>query len=416
MDGVDVVVIGAGLAGLSAARHLHAAGLDVLVLEADEDVGGRVYTDIVDGFRLDRGFQVLNTGYPEVRQVLDLDALSPAAFSPGAAVQFEGSWHRVLDPLRRRDSALETVRSDLLGWHDKVALSALAAWCGYAPVSLLLRGRDLEAVEWLGKVGVRGPAVERFLRPFMQGVLLESELSSSAKFFRLLLRAFVRGTAVVPRLGMQEIPRQLAGMLPHGCVRVGTPVERLVAGGVITASGEEIGAGAVVVAADATSAGRLVGDLTVPAWRGVTTVYHTMAATPVEEPIIMLDADEPGLIANSVVMTAASSAYSDAGRPLISTSVIGEARRDRDLEGKVRARLAVLLGLAAADLQAVAEYRIERAVPVTPPPLRMRSPLRRGHGVYLCGDWCDTASIQGALVSGRRVSRAVLDDLSGGGR
>ncbi len=407
---VDAVIVGAGLAGLAAARELSGAGLEVAVLEASDGVGGRVRTDMVDGFRLDRGFQVFNTAYPAARAVLDLDALDLRRFVKGAVVRHDGRPYRLVDPRSDWRSAPATLSSPLLDWPDKAAIGAFSAWCGYAPVSRLLAGDDMAAEEALRRDRISDAAIDRFLRPFLAGVLLDPDLATSARFARLVWRTFVRGEVAVPATGMQAIPEQLATALPAGTVRLGQRVSALTPTGVVTAGGEHIAAPAVIVATDGTAACRLLPGLPPPAWNGVTTFYHALRAAPLEEPILVLDPDHLDVIANTVLMTAAAPAYSSDGRVLVSTSVVGSRRDDPNLERVVRGRLASLYGLSAEDFDAVAVYRIDRAQPATPPPLSLRRPVRVGAGRYVCGDWRDTSSIQGALVSGRRAARAVLRD------
>ncbi|HET9077342.1 MAG TPA: NAD(P)/FAD-dependent oxidoreductase [Acidimicrobiales bacterium] len=412
---IDAVVVGAGLAGLSAALELVSAGLEVTVLEASDAVGGRVRTDAVDGFRLDRGFQVLNTAYPAAAALLDFDRLELRRFTKGAVVRHGGRAHRLADPRSDWRSAPDTLASPLLPWADKAAIAAFSAWCGYAPVARLVAGEDSTAAEALHRDRIGPPGVERFLRPFLTGVLLEPDLATSARFVRLVWRTFVRGQVTVPAAGMQAIPEQMAARLPAGTVRLGARVAAVTDRGVTLTGGEDVDAPTVVVATDGSTACRLLPGLTPPQWNGVTTFYHALQAAPVEEPILLLDADHPDLIANTVVMTAAAPRYSSDGRVLVSTSVVGPRRADPNLDRAVTGRLAELYGLAPDDFQPVAAYRIDRAQPATPPPLSLRRPVRVGAGRYVCGDWRDTSSIQGALVSGRRAARAVLRDGRGPG-
>jgi protoporphyrinogen oxidase len=408
VEQVDVVVVGAGLAGLSAARHLAAAGRHVVVLEASDGVGGRVRTDVEDGFLLDRGFQVFNTAYPAAAGVLDYDRLRLRPFLKGALVHRDGGRsERLVDPRQQPRSLPSTLSSPLMPWTDKAAIAVFSAWCGYAPVAALAGAPDLTALEVLKRARIGEAAIERFLQPFLSGVLLDPELSTSGRFLRLVWRTLVRGQVTVPALGMGAIPEQLAAGLPRGSVRLGARVTALTDRGVAVAGGDEVPAAAVVVATDGTTACRLLPELRPPAWNGVTTFYHALPTAPTDDPLIILDPC-PGLIANTVVMTAAARSYSSDGRALVSTSVVGPTRDEPDLERRVTARLAELYGVAGSDLQPVATYRVDRAQPAVPPPLTLRQPVTAGPGRYVCGDWRDTPSIQGALVSGLRAARAVL--------
>ena len=175
----QVVVVGAGLAGLSAAVRLRAAGVDVHVAEAARHAGGRLATERIDGFVVDRGFQVLNTGYPRAAD-LDLAALDLGWFWPGAVVRVDGRASRVVDPRRRPAAALDTVRAPLGSPLRKAAIAAYSARAGYTPVPRLLREPETTAEERLRRAGVGDTALERFFRPFLAGVLLFDNSASAA--------------------------------------------------------------------------------------------------------------------------------------------------------------------------------------------------------------------------------------------
>ncbi len=194
-----VIVVGAGLAGLACAVRLHEAGVPVRVLEASDGVGGRVRTDVVDGFRLDRGFQVFNTAYPEVRRVLDLKARDLRAFASGLLIFREGRCERVMLPWRHPRHALSGAFADVGSVRDKAALAEMTARDVLVPGSWIRDGAERDTAEELHYWGVSDEMVEKMLRPFLAGVLLERELETSSRFFHLIWRSFARGTLCVPR-------------------------------------------------------------------------------------------------------------------------------------------------------------------------------------------------------------------------
>jgi hypothetical protein len=391
----EVIVVGAGLAGLSCATHLTRAGVDVVVQEASDTVGGRVRTDVVDGVLLDRGFQVHNTGYPEARRMLDHDRLELRLFAAGALIRVGDRLHPVGDPRRQPAWLLKTATAPIGSLADKAAVVALAARAALTPVPRLLAAPERSTYDHLRAHHLSDTSIDRFLRPFLSGVFLEEDLSTSSHFFDMVWRSFARGNQAVPARGMRAIPQQLADGLPAGVLQLSSPVSRLPT------------ARAVVVATDASSAARLVPGLTAPNFRRVTTHYHLADAVPLQDKAILLDGDRSGPVTNSVVLTNVAPSYAP-GRVLVSSSVVtGDSS-----EPAVRSHLASLYGVSTSGWQHVAAYDLPEALPSMAPPLGdLRKPVRLADGLYVCGDHRDTASIQGALVSGRRAATAVLKDL-----
>jgi phytoene dehydrogenase-like protein len=396
----EVVVIGAGLAGLSVATRLQAAGCDVHVLEAGGHVGGRLTTDRVDGFVVDRGFQVLNTGYPRAAD-LDLDALDLGWFARGAVVRHDGRAYRVADPRQLPASTIDTLRAPIGGPVQKAALAAFSLRAAYLPVATLTRAPERTAEEALRRAGVGEAALERFLRPFLAGVLLEAELATSSRYLDLLWRSFVRGAIGLPAAGMQAVGEQLAARLEGHRLHLRTPVRSVASGSVVTDAGAWR-TDAVVVATDPDTAAALLPTVDAAAPRQVTTHFHVLPASPWSQPLIVLGGPH-GTFVNSVVVSDAQPRYSPDGRALVSTSTLSPTR-----ESDVRDEIAAAHGVAMSDLEHLTTVTVTGAQPAALPPLQLRRPVDLGGGVYVCGDHRDTPSIQGAMASGARTARAVL--------
>jgi phytoene dehydrogenase-like protein len=404
----DVVVVGAGLAGLTAADRLARAGLEVVVVESSDGVGGRVRTDRVDGFLVDRGFQVLNTGYPAVRRILDLDALNLREFDRAVLLHVDGRRVRIGDPRRELLALPRAATTPIGGLRSKAALAAYAGAIVGLPIGRVKGWRDLPAIEHWERHGLHGPVVDRLLRPFFSGVVLEEELTTSSRFVDLMLRMFARGSSVIPAGGMQQIAEQLASRLPAGSLHLQLPVLRVGAREVVTDAGA-VAARAVVVATDVDSADELVGGgLERPEWKGVTTVYHAAAVAPLDQPTLLLDTDDSP-VNNTVVITWAAPSYSPDHRALVATSLVHGTGQRWD-EPEVRSRLAVLYDVPTDEWEHVSTCDVPRALPAMPAPHHFRRPVRH-RDVFVCGDHRDTSSIQGALVSGERTAVAVLDHL-----
>ena len=410
-----IVVVGAGLAGLAAARQLRSASVDTVVLESGARVGGRVQTDVVDGFRMDRGFQLYNPAYPEGQRVLDYDALHFMPFVAGAEVVLAGrSGRRVArlaDPRREPTWALSSLRAPIGSPVSTARFGAYAVSRAVRSPAALRREPDVTAYDALRRAGADRTLIDRVLRPFLSGVFLENELTTSRRFLDLVLRSFVKGTPSVPSLGMQAIPDQLA---QGADVRLQTPVVSVAHDHVITESGERIDARAVIVATDPRTAARLVPGLRVPSPRSVTTWYYrpNIAGEQLSagDGVLVLDGARRGPVINTVALTNANPSYAPAGQALVSASALG-VRETRENERAVRDHLSWMYGVPTAGWELLATYPIPYALPAMPVPLDIRKSVHGPAGVYVAGDHRDTSSIQGALVSGRRAATAVMHDL-----
>lgn len=414
----DVLVIGAGLAGLQCARVLQRVGLSVQVWEAADQVGGRVRTEQVDGFRLDRGFQVLNPAYPAVRRGVDVPALRLQPFAPGVAVRREDRRAVVADPRRAPHLLAAVLRS---GYVRPRELAQLTRWIGPAlgPPSRLTGDRDTTLARSLDAAGVHGPIRAEIIEPFLAGVLLEEDGSTSAGFARLLTRAFLRGTPGLPAEGMQALPRQLAAHLTGG-IRFEHPAEavRPVPGGVrVAGPSGTASARAAVIATDPVVAGRLAG-VEVPPMKGLVTYWFAASERPAGVPMIILDGrgrvrgQRPGPVINTAVISNVAPTYAPPGQHLVQATCQirdGETVRSED---EVRRHLADIYEQDTGTWALLARHVVPEAVPAQPAPLRLRRSVEIGDGMYVCGDHRDTASIQGALVSGSRTARLVARRLA----
>ncbi|OZM71564.1 oxidoreductase [Amycolatopsis antarctica] len=404
----DVVIAGAGLAGLAAAVTLHEAGLRVLVLEAGPEPGGRVRTDVVAGFRLDHGFQVLNPAYPAVRDLVDVDALRPGRFWRALRI-VDGDRSRLLgNPLDSARALRDLWPPGAIRARDLPALAALSARDLAVAGGTLTGATDRPTHAELRRRGLSEEIVDGVLRPFLAGVFLEAELETSARFFHLVWRTFLRGTPVLPAAGMGALPAQLASRLPAGSVRCDTPVREVTAGATprVRTDDGPVRAGAVVVATDGTVAARLLPGIAEPAWKQVTTRYFGTGQAPLDEPVIVVDA-RGGPVVNTSVLSAVAPSYAPADAALVSASTLDP---DAD-ERSIREHLAALYRTSARDWELLGTYRVPRALPAMPAPHPVRKPVRHSPGVYVCGDHRDTSSIQGALVSGRRAASAAIAGL-----
>lgn len=381
----DVIVVGAGVAGLACARTLLAAGRTPLVLEASDGIGGRVRTDVVDGFLLDRGFQVLPVAYPEAVRLLDLDRLDLHPFASGAIVRSDQRFRRVADPRRSPLRGLRALAGGVIGIRDAAA------------VVRLLRGSGDEttALDALRRAGVSRSATEGLLAPFLRGIFLEQELTTSSRFLDFVLKTFSAGPASLPAGGMGAIPRQLAEGLE---VRTESAVSAVGPHAVSLSSGEQLRADAVVVATTG------IVDEPAHGWNGVTCVYYDAPGAPVPGPWLVVNG-EGGPINNLCVPSEVAPGYAPAGRALVSATVVGTGEPDLDAIGT---QLRGWFGPAAAEWRHLRSYRIPHALPALPVGAWLKQSPRLTPGLFACGDHRDHPSLNGALASGRLAAKAVL--------
>jgi len=401
----DVVVIGAGLAGMSCASHLHRAGSSVHVVEASDGVGGRVRSDIVDGFILDRGFQVVLTEYPELHRQLDVSALDLQLFSPGAAVWLNGKAHVVSDPFREPLSTVSTVTAPIGSVIDKTRIALLRLRLGRRTSPQLLRGEDITTLDALRKAGFSPKMIDRFFRPLVGGIQLDPTLSASRRMFDVVFKALGSGSAGVPAHGMHRISEQLRSQLPPDAVSLSTRVMSVNSDGVTLQDGSSIKAKKVVVATDGPTASQLL-QLPVVESRSVSCVYFATAKAPVDHKYILLNGEHNGPALNVAVMSNVSHHYAPEGQHLVAAAV--PQSLDNNLEIEVRDQLRSWWGSQVDEWKHLASYRIPHGQPDQSPPFSPKQRVRLTESLFVCGDHRDTASIQGALFSGRRCAEAIL--------
>lgn len=408
-----IVVIGAGLAGLACARRLTEAGVTCIVLEGSDGVGGRARTDILEGFQLDRGFQVFLAGYPEARRTLDYAALDLNPFHPGALIRYDGRFHRISDPLRYPQDLLSTVFNPIGSFTDKWLAFRLRKSTLHHRLCSVAGGSARPTRDSLRSYGFSEEMLARFFQPFLSGVFLETALATPCWIFEHVWAAFSRGVTALPRKGMGAIAQQLSAAVPPGTIRLNQRVRQIERGKVLLESGEVLAGDVLVIATDDEMASRIRGESASGREARIsTTLYFDAPAPPQHGPWLMVNGEREGLVNTVCVLSEAAPSYAPNGRALISTTVTDHNEDCDDLPGAVCELLRSWFGRQVDAWRHLRTDRIRRALPPIDllPSSENGSPSRVADGLYLCGDYRESGTLDGALVSGRKAAETVLAD------
>ena len=423
-----VIIIGAGLSGLCCARTLHRAGIAFELIDSSDAVGGRVRTDQVNGFLLDRGFQVYLTAYPEGKRQFNYEKLNLKAFEPGAGVFFDGRIQTVMDPWRRPGALLDSALAKVGTLADKLRVGAMRSRVQRGAVEDRYNRPETTIAEYLHANGFSQAMIDRFFRPFFGGIFFDLDLRTSSRAMEFVFRCFSQGDAAVPAAGMQQLPEQIAADLPAGSIHLHTRADAIDSSpgnihvqttDVRTNQPLTLRASAIVNAAPGCvylpQAQGIAGQHD-RSWKSVTNIYFAGSGTPpVKGPLLLLDGERTGPASNVMFMSSASNQYAPAGQFLISCALIGlpDNIRGQTAEQASSEQLGRWFGPGfAAGLRHLRTYRIEKALPDQTAPCYLRRdwPVFISPGVYACGDTHDTGSIDGALKSGRLAAEAIIAD------
>ncbi|MGI9105588.1 MAG: NAD(P)/FAD-dependent oxidoreductase [Pyrinomonadaceae bacterium] len=412
----QVLIVGAGLAGLGCARCLAESGVAFQLVEASERVGGRVRTDQVEEFLLDRGFQVFLTAYPEARRVFDNEQLSLQPFYSGALIRAGGRFEKFADPFRHPLDGVATLFSPVGSLADKLRIAKLRLRVGTGSWEELFRRPETTTLEALYGDNFSAALVEQFFRPFFGGIFLERELRTSSRMFEFIFRMFSSGVAALPAQGMGALPAQLAASLPPNAVRLHAPIAAVETGAATLVSGERLTAEKIVIATEQEAASRLLGRHETTCSRSVTCMYFAAQKSPVDEPILVLNGEGRGPVNNLCVPSAVAPSYAPPGAALISVSIL-EDQMEADearLQAAVREQLSGWFGPIVQGWRHLRTYRIAAALPEQQKVelAARRSLVQVRSGIYACGDYLDTASINGALRAGRLAAETLIADFT----
>lgn len=405
----DAVIIGAGVAGLVAALHLEEYDLEVLIIEKSNEVGGRVKTDVRNGYRFDRGFQVLLSSYPMVQKYLDLQALDLRTFEPGALSFNLKQKIKVSDVARNKAALLLMFFSSVGSFSDKWKLSKMRKRILAKSIEEIFDGPNISTLEYLKDTGFSDRIINRFFRPFYSGVFLENDLSTSARVFEFTFKMFAEGDAAVPAKGMGEIPLQLRNKLNKTEFRLNTQVKRVEPGKVLLEDGEAFDAKQVIIATDVSTLMPQVA--TELQWNSTSQFYFSAEKSIISKPLIGLQFRPDGLVNNIVELSSVSPYYAPKGKRLIQVSLRESPRESiEETSQRIKDELAITFGPEVEHWQYLQSYELKKALPVVGSPSGSKSfeETKITQGVYLAGDQFLNPSLNGAMQSGEMAAKALV--------
>ncbi|MCC5919553.1 MAG: FAD-dependent oxidoreductase [Cyclobacteriaceae bacterium] len=402
-----VIIIGAGVAGLVAAIELEIAGKEVMIIESEDRVGGRVKTDQVDGFLLDRGFQVMLDQYPEAQQYLNYQDLNLKKLDPGAYVFVEGKKLLLADPSRQFNRFFPFLFSSVASLGDKLKMWMLANELKKISLDAIASEKSISTLEYLKNYGFSHQVIDQFFKPFFRGIFLENDLNTSHRMFKFVFKMFSLGNATLPAKGIEEIPRQLASQLTSTQFCFNTRVKAINMEKIILENGEELTADSIIVA---TRPDDLLHQLKgqIRNFRVVSNFYFTLPEALINEPMIGLIPEEKYLSNNIVFLDQVSSAYSDGKRALLSVSAIGD---HFGAEDEIASECAEILGVNKSAFKHLKTYVVKNALPnVDDVNFNMqRTATQISENVFLAGDYLLNGSLNAAMYSGRIAAQAVIN-------
>jgi phytoene dehydrogenase-like protein len=401
----DVIIVGAGLAGLSAAVTLNNAGFEVRVVEGTYEVGGRVKTTRRDGFVLDHGFQVFNPAYKHAKSILDYSQLHLRKFAPGVKIVSESGSTVLGNPLLDPVFALDILKEP----KALIDLTKFGLYCASVLDSSKMNIFDTDAKTALSQAGMSDEFITKKLQPFLSGVFLEGDLKTSRRFLDFVLQYFLKGIPALPSNGMASIPEQLANRLPVDSLLLGTWVHGI-NGTSVNSDAGNLNADHLIIATDQDTSSAWLGTQT-RGWRSVTTWYHSTDIAREHlaggKALLHVDSSKRGPVLNTIPLSHAAASYAPNGKHLISTSTL-DLNTSNAREYEVRAHLAHIYGVDTQNFQVIDVFGIEKALPISQVPFNPLSDIEVRPNVYVASDTFTTPSIDGAIESGQKAAAAII--------
>ena len=408
----NIVIVGAGLSGLTAAFYLKKAGFDVTLCEAEPTPGGRVQTDLVDGHRLDRGFQVLFTEYPEAKKMLDYQKLNLCILPSGVTV-YERDVHQFLDPFQNFKTFLKMFWSKSLPFFDKWTIYKLRRRLMAMTEDRIFEKFEVKTSSILKKYGFSKRAIHLFFQPFFSGIFLENDLDTSRRIFDFTFKMMASGKIAVPADGMGAISQQLVDEIGPSHFRFNARVTDVSDQGITLENGEFIPADKVILATEHNDLLQKFAHIEKVQYRSVTCLQFEAPESPLPEKMIAVNANKDALIGNFVVMSDFAPDYAPNGKSTVYVSLNGLAEMDdAALKNKVLQEIKQLTGTSVEKWKLLRTLRIPKALPFQTSVLGKRhiDSFRINDHLFVCGDHLLYGSINAAMKSGRLIAEEIIKE------
>ncbi|MEP2240436.1 MAG: NAD(P)/FAD-dependent oxidoreductase [Maribacter sp.] len=405
-------VIGAGISGLIAATVLEQHGFSPVIIEATDRVGGRVKTDIINGYQLDHGFQVLLTEYPAAQKYLDYESLELQHFLPGASIFKNGKQEIIGDPLRDASLLFSTLSASIGTFSDKLKILKLNTRLKKKTIEQIFNDKEQSTFSYLTDFGFSTKMINEFFKPFFSGIFLENKLNTSSRMFEFVYKMFGEGSAALPKGGIEEIPKQLLHQLTSTTVKYNTAVSAIEDGKILLADGQEIESDFIIIA---TEASYFIQNLKNQAleWQSCDTLYFEVEHRTIEKPLIGLIPEKNALINNIFYHTSLKTTLNN-GKELLSVTVVNNQELSKDkLIAQVQKELTELCGITSSTF--IKHYSIPKSLPKLNDLQYELSPseTRLTQTIFLAGDVQLNGSLNAAMIAGEKAALGVLENLQG---
>lgn len=411
MEHHPVVIIGAGMAGLTCAYYLHSNQIPCTIIEANHDVGGRVWTDKLKGFLLDQGFQIFLTSYSEAKKVLDYEALHLKAFRSGAIIKQDDKFTTLVNPLKEPTAAFSALFASIGSLNDKLKVFQLFSELKSLKDEEIFAQKDSSSINFLESYGWSDKIIENFFKPFFGGVFLERELVTSSNFLKFVFKQFAQSDAVLPAEGIQAIPRQLAAKLSPETIKLNTKVKGVSENTIALENGEIIKADKVVLAVDASSNNRFFHKPNQPSnFNSTCCIYFSAEKSPLHTNMLVINSDGKSLINNLCVPSDIAPTYAPFGKTLISVSIVKKTLfTEEAILDKVKEELTDWFGEEVEEWVHLKTYSIPEALPLYTAEQGSTKSLQISKYLYQCGDFTAYPSLNAAMETGRKVAEMIME-------